>query len=192
MSEIDKVLKTYYVYHCFVDGELKYIGMGKGNRYKHCTSGISSCSELNKDFHEGKEIIVKKVVEKLTKTEAQEIEYYHILENEGLYNKRKGVDFTQVPDVSRSDKYKILASMAEPKDESKIMKVLSKKAPDIDEKTYWQIRNVLSMAGADLFLVQYDKAPPILIIDKAEISQYEVSHLGCFNYPFCAEFGCGG
>lgn len=192
MSDIEKVVKSYYVYHCFVDGVLKYIGMGKGNRYKHCYSGVSSCSELNKDFHEGREITVTKVCEKLSKTEAQEREFYHIAENEGLYNKRKGIDFSQVPDVSRSSKYKILASMAEPKDEPKIMKVLSKKAPDIDEKHYWQLRTALHMVGSDLYLVQYDKAPPILIIDKIEVSQHEVTHLGCFNYPFCVQYGCGG
>lgn len=192
MSEVEKVTKVYYVYHCFVDGVLRYIGMGKGNRYKHCTSGISSCSELNRDFHEGKQITVKKVLEKLTKTEAQEREYYHISDSEGLYNKRKGIDFAQSPDISKSPKYKILASMEEPKDESKIMKVLAKKAPDIDEKLYWQLRNSLHMIGADLFLVQYETSAPILIIDKVEIRQYEINHLGCFNYPFCAQYGCGG
>lgn len=192
MSDIEKVLKTYYVYHCYVDGVLRYVGMGKGNRYKHCSSGISSCLELNKDFHEGKEIVVTKIKEKLTKSQAQQIEAFEIDKHETLYNKRRGIDFSQVPDVSKSKDYKILASMGDIKDKDKILKVLAKKSPDIDEKLYWQIRNVLNMAGSDLFLVQYDKSAPILIVDKAVINQYEVSHLGCFNYPFCAEFGCGG
>lgn len=34
--------KNYYVYCAYGnDGEMLYIGYGKGNRYKHCNTGIS-------------------------------------------------------------------------------------------------------------------------------------------------------
>jgi len=40
----------YYVYIVFVDGQPKYVGKGKGDRYKHAISGASSVPELNRDF----------------------------------------------------------------------------------------------------------------------------------------------
>ena len=49
----------YYVYKCFVDNKLRYVGKGKGNRYKHTISGRSTCAKLNKAFFDGKEIKVK-------------------------------------------------------------------------------------------------------------------------------------
>jgi hypothetical protein len=65
-------MKDYYVYACFVKGVLVYVGKGKGNRYLHCTSGTSSCMELNRDLfkygtHNFKVI---KVVDRLTEQEA--------------------------------------------------------------------------------------------------------------------------
>ena len=48
----------YYVYMCFVDDVLRYIGYGKNDRYKHCTSGRSHVSELNKAVAEGVDIQV--------------------------------------------------------------------------------------------------------------------------------------
>jgi hypothetical protein len=49
----------YYVYGAYVDGVLKYVGKGTGNRYRHCMSGKSSCAELNRDFFGGKHITVE-------------------------------------------------------------------------------------------------------------------------------------
>lgn len=41
----------YYVYQATgINGELLYIGKGKGDRYKHCNSGISHCYGLN-EYH---------------------------------------------------------------------------------------------------------------------------------------------
>lgn len=55
MSEANK----YYAHACYVDDELKYVGMGQVYAYRHCNSGSSSCADLNKDFYEGKKIEVK-------------------------------------------------------------------------------------------------------------------------------------
>jgi len=46
--------KIYYIYAAYVDGVLRYIGKGSGDRYKHCTSGRSSCVDLNIDLFNGK------------------------------------------------------------------------------------------------------------------------------------------
>ena len=43
--------KGYYVYGAYgIHGELLYIGYGKGDRYKHCNSGMSSNKGLNRYY----------------------------------------------------------------------------------------------------------------------------------------------
>lgn len=82
----------YYVYVCFVDGDVKYIGMGKGDRYKHCTSGTSSCAELNRDLFTNKEMRVEIKYHSLTRNEAayKEAEVIAQYDFTQLYNKQKG------------------------------------------------------------------------------------------------------
>lgn len=82
----------YYVYVCLVDGVVKYVGMGKGDRYKHCTSGTSSCGELNRDFFTGKELRVDIIHHSLTRNEAayKEAEVISHYGFEELYNKQRG------------------------------------------------------------------------------------------------------
>lgn len=80
---------NYYVYTATVDGILRYIGKGKGNRIDHCTSGKSTCALLNRDWWEGYHFIVEKVAENLTDQEAVELERKLINENKHkleLYN----------------------------------------------------------------------------------------------------------
>jgi len=57
----DRVKETFssYIYMVFVDDQLKYIGKGKGSRYKHPNSGASSVVELNRDYFEGRNIVVR-------------------------------------------------------------------------------------------------------------------------------------
>ena len=85
----------YYVYACLVNGRVKYVGMGSGERYRHCQSGISSCKELNKDFFEFGDynMLTVKVEKGLTKERAQYLEnclIAHLIEDckEDIYNKR--------------------------------------------------------------------------------------------------------
>lgn len=48
--------ECHYVYGAFgVDGELLYIGKGKGTRWKHCSSGISSSKALNRYYFQNGE-----------------------------------------------------------------------------------------------------------------------------------------
>lgn len=76
----------YYVYGCFVDGLLRYIGKGKGERWKHCTSGSSTCKELNRDLFEGKHMEVKFLYEGLSEEYALQIEKLEIMKTPFLYN----------------------------------------------------------------------------------------------------------
>lgn len=82
----------YYVYVCHVDGVVKYVGMGKDERYKHCTSGTSSCAELNRDFFQGKKMEVVVAHNFMSKNEAayKEAEVIESYPFEQLYNKQRG------------------------------------------------------------------------------------------------------
>lgn len=84
--------QEYYVYVCYVDGVVRYVGMGKGDRYKHCTSGTSSCPELNRDFFLGKEMSVEMIHTYLARNEAafKEAEVIASYDFNSLYNKQKG------------------------------------------------------------------------------------------------------
>lgn len=86
-------MNNYYVYVAMVDGITRYIGKGKGSRYKHCNSGTSSSLELNKAFFEGKTIETIKVKENLSEHEALTVESFLISEVgiDVLYNKSKGL-----------------------------------------------------------------------------------------------------
>lgn len=83
---------NYYVYIVTVDGEIRYVGKGSKDRYKHAVSGASSVPQLNKDFFEGKEIVVYKFCYRETSEEAElaEREYISSLLYDGydLYNKK--------------------------------------------------------------------------------------------------------
>ena len=88
---------VFYVYLVFVDGALRYIGKGKGDRFKHAVSGASSVPELNKDHFTGKYIEVRVAYGNYNLSEQQAIQLEsdfigtaHSNYNgsgEGLYNK---------------------------------------------------------------------------------------------------------
>lgn len=83
----------YYVYLVKVDDEIKYVGKGTKERFKHAVSGTSSVPELNKDFFDGKKIEVFKAYFRELSEEAEEIEksYISSLIYDGfdLYNRVK-------------------------------------------------------------------------------------------------------
>ena len=88
----------YYVYMCFVDDVLRYIGYGKNDRYKHCTSGRSHVAELNKAVTEGVDIQVYIHKNNLSKELAQKIESKMIANHTAtLYN-------TKIPSVFTTEK----------------------------------------------------------------------------------------
>jgi len=64
----------YYVYIVFVEGEVKYIGKGTKERWKHALSGASTVALLNRDFFEGKKIEVKCYKNFIQESEALELE----------------------------------------------------------------------------------------------------------------------
>ena len=187
MSEYQKI---YYVYQAFVDGELRYIGKGKGNRMEHCKGGTSSCSELNRDFHMGKNIEVVKYREGLLESEADYLEMHLISENmdKGIYNKKFKIDYSSKPNFQTMKGLKILG---EGRDD-KLIKHLCKISPEISKHYFEQLQMALNMCELSLYLVRTgDSSSPILIIDKPRQSDYDVQHKGCKNWPNCDTVGCG-
>jgi hypothetical protein len=85
-------LRGYYVYEALVDGEIKYVGKGKGNRLLHVSSGRSSSKKLNAAVLSGGSVEVRKVAENLLEGEALELERKTIIQyfksGVDLYNKR--------------------------------------------------------------------------------------------------------
>jgi hypothetical protein len=182
-----KYQNIYYVYICKVDGIIKYVGMGKGKRLEHCTSGKSSCSELNRDKFEGKVLEVEKVAENLSQSDAQSLEIDLIRKYDGLYNKRIDYDLSSTPNVKRMANSKIVAKDTD----DKLIKSVCSLSPEITKHSFKELKSYLSSCGLDLFLVQFGDSKPVLVVDKPEHSDYEIRHLGCFNWPNCSTEGCG-
>lgn len=90
-------MDNYYVYVCYVDDVVRYVGQGKGSRWKHCTSGVSSCSQLNKGFHTEAKMEVLKVFEGLSKEESLRYEQECIdgIGLVNLYNKQNPINITK-------------------------------------------------------------------------------------------------
>jgi len=82
-------MNNYYVYVCYVDDIVRYVGKGKGNRYKHCVSGKSTCAELNKALFTGSELSVERVFMGLSEEQAfaWEQEVIDGIGLDNLYNK---------------------------------------------------------------------------------------------------------
>lgn len=80
----------YYAYIVAVDEEVKYIGKGSHDRWKHAVSGTSSVKELNRDYFEGKHIEVYQWKGNLDEDQALDQERFLILnilaEESALYN----------------------------------------------------------------------------------------------------------
>lgn len=85
-------MNNHYVYVCYVNNVAKYVGMGKGSRFKHCTSGKSSCAQLNRDFFNEDKMSTVIVEEGLTRDDALLRESFIISEIgiENLYNISEG------------------------------------------------------------------------------------------------------
>lgn len=157
LSEVQK----HYVYACYVDGEMKYIGHGVGTRYKHCLSGVSSCGELNRDFYSGKSLTVKKLHKGLSKQEAENIEESLIRESfDSLYN--KVVKYTarpSIPNVSLKKGYKILASTWSLGDDEKYYNDFLK-SKGIGDRESSKIEDCLIPLGLCIYIVKDGTSSP--------------------------------
>lgn len=179
MSEANK----YYVYACYVDDELKYVGMGQGLRYRHCNSGSSSCAELNRDFYEGKKIEVKKLHKNLTKAQADEIEEGLIRDNfDSLYNKViKYIPPPSKPNISMKKDYKILAHTWSISTEKEYFEdFMMSKGLDSDDLS--RIQDPLIQIGMCLYVVKDGTSSPMIVIDKMKESEVDKWHSEVFAH----------
>lgn len=168
-----KAVEKHYVYECYVDGELKYIGNGVGQRYKHCTSGASHVVELNKDLFAGKSLEVKKTHKNLTKAQAEDIEEELIRVNfDSLYNKVvKQYHLPQTPDINKKKEFKILAkTFSVGAEEDYFQNYLANYG--IDDEDRASLHNVLLRLGLSLYVVQHGTSKPMIIIDKTRDSDH--------------------
>lgn len=181
--------RVFYVYEAYVDGELRYIGKGKGTRWKHCNSGKSSCSELNRDLHEGRNIEVILNKDKLLEYEAESLEIDLIRSNmdRGIYNKTIDPDLSSKPNLERMKDVKIIAKEFD----EKLIKHVCNLSPLITKHDFTNLRDLLSSCGLALYLSEIKGSKPVLVIDKPKCSDSEIRHLGCKNWPNCGTEGCG-
>lgn len=174
-------MSKYYVYGCYVEEELKYIGHGCNNRWKHCVSGTSSCSELNRDFHEGKVMRVDKLYTKLSKEQAQEVEEKLIAENfETLYNKVIRASNSNNPAITKKKEFKILAHNMSATDAEQ--KLYNEHVSDLSECIFDLEVDLLS-DGLGIFVVKHGNSKPMIVIDKItdgmkeKYMEYNLGHM---------------
>ena len=88
-------MENFYVYLCFVDNVIRYVGKGTKDRFKHCNSGKSTCALLNRDYFEGKQIDTIFYKQNMTESDALELEksliqeYKHTIYNVSNNEARK-------------------------------------------------------------------------------------------------------
>lgn len=83
--------KKYIVYIAKDEkGNVRYIGEGKPDRYKHVNSGVSHVYELNQEHFSGRKMKVEIYNENLSKEEALSIERFLLNKYQkcGLWNKK--------------------------------------------------------------------------------------------------------
>ena len=165
----------YYVYICYVENAIRYVGMGKGNRYKHCVSGKSSCSELNKDFHAGKNMRVEIFKDSLTENDARLLEAYLVEQNiEGLYNKVVHQTKRSVPSSKRIKDLKLLYSnWATGEDEVKFEKFVLDRGISCESRNYLEMVDILTQAGLAIYVAELPSKAKILVIDKLSDSEVD-------------------
>lgn len=168
-----KAKGKHYVYKCFVEGELKYVGSGKGVRYKHCTSGTSSCSELNRDFHAGKVMSVEFVEKGLPEKDALRIEAEIISENkESLYNKVVNSYKSSIPNCSRSKTVKILYSnWSIGEDKVRFEDALLDMGIDVNSREWLMTLDRILSLGLAFYIVELPTKTTMLVIDKNDDRQ---------------------
>ena len=80
----------YYVYIASIDGEIFYIGSGKGDRYSHVNSGISHNYKINlHHFTAEQKLSIAIYREGMSKDESRELETNLILQLNPKYNYKK-------------------------------------------------------------------------------------------------------
>lgn len=159
----------YYVYVCKVDGDVKYVGMGKRDRYKHCTSGVSSCPELNRDFFAGKVMEVEIVQKGLSEQDAKNLEAEMIGKDiDRLYNRVIKHNPIVKPNSRAIRDLKIVGSYWSLDEKEK--KNYNDKVEGLfpDKETEALILEILTQAGLGMFIVELPTKTRMLIVDKID------------------------
>ena len=167
MENISK--HKYYVYVATVDGVIRYVGKGSKDRYKHCTSGASSCPELNRDFFAGKEIVVSFIEKDLQENRAEELEQQHIrLNRESIYNKVEKQYGGKVSSLKLMKSATVLErsnAFDRPKN-SKIDRELIKLSNSpTNEHDFRDIDMHLGVQGLEIVLLKLEGHKPLLVLD---------------------------
>ena len=184
LSAVDQHI--YYVYACYVDEILRYIGMGKGARFKHCTSGKSSCPELNRDYHAGKSFRVEKIEEGMTQSDAFLLEMTLIDDGVDLYNKLVCPSMASQPMLSKVNGIKV----KQKQDPKELIKQIVKVSPNITEHNFENLSYWLHECGLTLYIAEVGSTKT-LVLDKRFSKAFDYIHTGCQNYPNCDTGGCG-
>ena len=191
MKTVSQGVSIYYVYECLVEGVQRYVGYGKGDRRSHCKSGKSSCSELNRDFHTGKEMVVRVIRSNLSKDEALSIEAELISQGGGtLYNKSvsRKHKLKSSPSMSRSDSLKILCSSNSIGNEELEFQntFTTLTGVDIESKSYLKMNDCLTLNGLALYVVESETRTRFIVVDKVnsyEVDMFMQSQLGSLAHP---------
>lgn len=166
---MSKTTGIYYVYVCKVDGVVKYVGMGKKDRHKHCTSGVSSCPELNRDFFAGRIMEVEIIQKDLSEQDAKNLEAEMIRKDiESLYNRVIKHNPIVKPHLRTIKDIKLVGSNWSVDDREK--KAYKQKIEAIlpDTETEAEILQILIQAGLALYVVELPTGTRMLTIDKAD------------------------
>jgi hypothetical protein len=149
--------------------------MGKGNRYKHCVSGKSSCSGLNKDFHAGRNMRVEIFKDSLTENDARLLEAHLIEQNiEGLYNKVIHQTKRSTPSTKRVKDLKLLYSnWATGDDQLKFEKFMAGRGISCESRNYLEMVDTLTQAGLAIYVMELPSKTKILVIDKLSDSEVD-------------------
>jgi hypothetical protein len=191
-----KTSGVYYVYVCKVDGVVKYIGMGKKDRYKHCTSGVSSCPELNRDFFAGKVMDVEIVKKGLSEEDAKTLEADMIRNDiDNLYNRVIKHNPIIKPNLRTIRDIKLIGSNWSIEEREK--KAYRQKIEDVfpNTETEANLLETLIQAGLALYVIELPTGTRVITIDKTDdIASYEFSAQMFSHYAHpegLYDFRCG-
>ena len=115
-------MNEYYVYVVKLGNEIVYVGSGKGDRYKHVSSGRSHNESLNLLYRQGISVVQEFEYEGLTELTARVLEQELIDKYQPVYNKGKAAnDEKKALHKELTEELKRIQDSAEPSEYAKYM-----------------------------------------------------------------------